>query len=1106
MKSLHNRLWILLILFLCLGQFGVAQEHKAAKETAGKEESKPTGGLTPATFTGLKLRSIGPAMTSGRVVDFAVDPHDRSHYFVAAAAGGVWKTINDGTSWTPVFDKEGSFSIGVVVLDPKNPSVVWVGAGENNSQRSVDYGDGVYRSDDGGQTWKNMGLKKSEHIGKIVIDPRNSDVVYVAAQGPLWSPGGDRGLFKTADGGKTWKNILNISENTGVTDVVLDPQNPDTLYAAAYQRRRHVFTLIDGGPESALYKSTDAGATWTKLKTGLPHVDMGRIGLAISQTNPAELYAIIEAADKKGGIFRSLDYGATWQEQNDFDSGAMYYSHIYIDPKNNDRIYVMSVYILVSNDGGKTVQRLGERNKHVDSHVMWIDPNDTNYYLVGCDGGVYESFDRGATWAFKANLPVTQFYDVSVDNALPFYYVYGGTQDNNSLGGPSRTLCASGATNADWFVTNGGDGFTSRADPEDPNTVYAEYQYGGLARYDRRTGERVGIQPQPGKGEAPFRWNWDSPLLISPHLHTRLYFGANKLFRSDDRGDSWKEISPDLTRQIDPNTLPVMGKVWGPDAVAKGESTSFYGNIVALTESPKKEGLIYVGADDGIIQVTEDGGTHWRKIEKFPGVPERAYVSRLFASQFDANTVYAAFDNHKNGDFAPYLLKSTDAGRTWTSLRSDLPENGTVLAFTEDPVDAKLLFVGTEFGLFFSIDGGEKWTQFKGGLPIIAVRDLVIQKRENDLVAATFGRGFYILDDLTPLRILKPETLKEKSAVFPVRDALMYIPTHQYGGAGKAFQGESFFTAENPPYGAVFTYYLKDAIKTMKQQRQEAEREAEKKGTTLPYPTPEELRAESLEEPPSMVLTVTTPSGNVIRTITGPTTAGFHRVAWDLRYPAPTPPRERPRGEEEFRGAPSGPLVMPGEFQVTIGERVKSVYTQLGGPVPFKVVALGTESMPPADRAALLAFQRKVADLQRAVTGALNTANTLQARLVSIKAALRNTPADTRQMMDQAESIQNRLEPILRALRGDTILAARNYNVPDSIMEQVNRIVSDQRFSISRPTQTQIDGYTLAGEEFSRQLAKLKSLIEVDVASLEKAMEAAGAPWTPGRIPEWKEK
>ena len=1108
MKPARHAL-LLICCFFAIPVLAFFQE-KPADEAEQKESAGPPDPMSSETFSGLKLRSIGPALTSGRVADFAVDPNNRNRYFAAVASGGVWKTINSGTTWTPVFDSQGSYSIGVVVLDPKNPSVVWVGTGENNSQRSVGYGDGVYRSDDGGRTWKNLGLKKSEHIGRIVIDPRNTDIVYVAAQGPLWAPGGERGLYKTTDGGKTWTSILSISENTGVTDLVMDPRDSNILYAASYQRRRHVWTLINGGPESAIYKSTDGGATWSKLLTGLPTEEMGRIGLAISPANPDVVYATIEAANKAGGVFRSKDRGATWERRNEFDAGAMYYARIFADPKNVDRIYVMNVLIMVSDDGGKTLRRQPDTHKHVDNHALWIDPADTDYHLVGGDGGIYESFDRGATWHFKANLPVTQFYDVAVDNAKPFYNIYAGTQDNYSLGGPSRTRSASGIINTDWFVTQGGDGFRSVVDPDDPNTIYAESQYGGLVRFDRRTGERIGIQPQPGKGEEPFRWNWDSPLIISPHSRTRLYFAANILFRSDDRGDTWKAISGDLTRKIDRDSLPVMGKVWGPDAVAKHQSTSFYGNIVALAESPKKEGVIFAGTDDGLIQVTENGGGAWRKLESFPGVPDRTYVSRILASGHDAATVYASFDNHKNGDFAPYLLKSADAGRTWTNIKANLPENGPVLALAEDPVNPSLLFVGTEFGLFFTADGGGKWVRLKGEIPTIAVRDLAIQKRENDLVVATFGRGIYVLDDYAPLRAIKADTLSQESVLFPVRDALMYIESQPLGGRDQAYLGDSFYAAPNVSFGTTFTYYMKESLKTRKEKRQEAEKEAAKKGATLPYPKKEDLRAEEEEESPALILTVADESGRVVRRLTGAAKAGMQRVSWDLRYPPSSlqsgSQTEEGDEEDQDRRRPLGPLVMPGKFTVSLARKVDGVVTPLASQQAFSVTVEGASSMSPADRTALVQFQQKVSRLQGAVMGALQAANEVKTRLGLIKKALLETPAAENRLGQEAAALEKQLNDILRNLRGDEVLQARNENTPTSISERVSQIVGDQRMSTARPTRTHLEQYQIAADDFAVGLKKLRNLVQVELAKLEKAMEAAGAPWTPGRIPEWSQK
>jgi photosystem II stability/assembly factor-like uncharacterized protein len=1085
--------WVLIL--------GGAPEGSAGKAPRNERQAG-------AAFDGLKLRSLGPAVASGRIAAFAVHPADPSHYYVAVASGGVWKTTNAGTTWTPVFDHEGSYSIGAIALDPKNPHVVWVGTGENNSQRSVSYGDGVYRSDDGGKSWTNVGLKNSEHVGRILIDPRNSAVVYVAAQGPLWSAGGDRGLYKTVDGGKTWKKVLSVSENTGVTDVVLDPRDPDVLLAAAYQRRRHVWTLINGGPESAIYKSTDGGGTWKKVKAGLPREDLGRISLAVAAGKPDVVYAGVESIDKKGGVFRSTDRGETWERRNDFDQGAMYFAGVAVDPKDADRIYVMGVFMQVSDDGGKTLRRLGQKWRHVDDHAIWVNPRDTRHYRVGCDGGVYESFDRGKSWRFLANLPVTQFYDVAVDESGPFYHVYGGTQDNFTLGGPARTRSAHGITNGDWFVTLGGDGFHCRVDPKDPGTVYATLQYGVLSRFDRRTGQSTIIQPQAGKGEAPLRWNWDSPLIISPHKHTRLYFAANRLFRSDDRGDSWEPVSGDLTRQLDRDRLPVMGKLWGPDAVARHRSTSFYGNCLGLSESPKKEGLIYVGTDDGLVQATEDGGRSWRKIDRFPGVPDRTCVTRLLASQHAAETVYLAFDNHKNGDFAPYLLKSADAGRTWASITGDLPERGSVLALAEDHVNPDLLFAGTEFGLFFTTDGGKKWRRLKGGLPTIAVKDLAVQRQMNDLVVGTFGRGIYVLDDYSPLRALTPEALAREAVLCPVRDAVEYIPTRQYGLPGKAFQGAAFYAAANPPLGATFTYYLKDTVKGLKQRRRGAEKEAAKKGEAPAYPTREQLRAEAEEEAPAILLTVSDASGRPLRTLTGPATKGLHRVAWDLREPAPVLPKPPPKEDDEdlFAAGPQGPLVLPGGYRVTLARRVGGKVTPLGEARAFRVVLEGPDAAGAADRKALYEFQQKVLRLQRAVSGALEAANELTTRLERVKRALDHTPGVDAKWKEFARDLERRNREILRALRGDAVLRAREENTPPSISDRVGYIVGSQRNTLARPTQTQRDAYAIASGEFGGVLGRLRALINTDLRSLQEALHEAGAPWTPGLLPDWKDR
>ena len=653
MTHRRNLIFTLVYIFLLLTPVWALQEPGDADQPADK--------YSEATFQGLKFRSIGPALTSGRIGDLAVHPDKNGTYYAAVSSGGVWKTVNAGTTWSPVFDTQGSYSIGCITMDPNNPQVLWVGTGENNSQRSVGYGDGVYKTLDGGNSWKNVGLKESEHIGMIWIDPRNSQLVFVAAQGPLWSAGDERGLYKTEDGGETWEKVLAISSNTGISEVLAEPGAPDTMYAVAYQRRRKVWTLLDGGPESGIYKSVDGGNSWNELTNGIPKSDKGRIGLAISPANPSVVYAVIEAAGEEGGFFKSTDRGQTWKKQSSYVTGSpQYYQELIADPVDVSRVYALDTYLMVSEDSGKTFSRLDGDNKHVDNHALWIDPDNNNYLLAGCDGGIYESWDRGENWHFKSNLPVTQFYRVATDNDLPFYNVYGGTQDNYSLGGPSRTTNVHGIANSDWLVTKGGDGFESQVDPDNPDIIYAQSQNGHLARFDKKSGERITIQPQPGENEEPLRWNWNSPLLISPHSGTRIYFACQKLFRSDDRGDSWRAVSGDLSRNLDRNRLPIMGRVQGVDSVAKNSSTSFYGAIVSLAESPLKEGLLIAGTDDGLIQVTANEGKNWTKLESFPGVPDRTYVSELEASFHDQNVIYAAFDNHKDGDFKPYLLKSTD--------------------------------------------------------------------------------------------------------------------------------------------------------------------------------------------------------------------------------------------------------------------------------------------------------------------------------------------------------------------------------------------------------------------------------------------------------------
>jgi len=1063
-------------------------------------QSAGEGRMNKSTFAGMPLRGIGPALMSGRIGDLAVNPDDPSHWFVAVASGGVWKTTNNGTTFTPVFDNEGSYSIGCVEMDPHNPNVVWVGTGENNSQRSVSWGDGVYKSIDGGKTWRHVGLKDSEHIGMIAIDPRDSDVVYVASQGPLWNSGGDRGLYKTTDGGETWERILHVDEHTGINEIHLDPRDPDVMYASAYQRRRRVWTLINGGPGSGIHKSTDGGETWRELTNGIPGVDKGRIGLDISPADPDVVYAIIEAQDDAGGFFRSTDRGESWEKRSGYMSTSpQYYNEIVCHPTDVDIVYSLNTWLNVTEDGGASFDRVPIRHKHVDDHALWIDPDDPDHMINGCDGGVYETWDGGANWDYKPNLPVTQFYRVAVDNSEPFYYVYGGTQDNNTQGGPSRTIDRAGITNADWFITVGGDGFEAAVDPEDPNTVYSQWQYGGLVRYDRKSGEIVDIKPRQKPGEDPYVFNWDSPLIISPHSHTRLYFGGRRLFRSDDRGNSWEAVSGDLTRGLDRNELEVMGEIQDIDAVAKHMSTSIYGNTVALDESPLHEGLIYVGTDDGLIQVSEDGGDDWREISVFPTVPDMTYVSDVTASRHDSDRVYATFDNHKSGDFAPYILRSDDRGQTWTSIVGDLPEDHVAYSIVEDHEDPDLLFAGTEFGVFFTNDGGERWIELSG-VPTISVRDLEIQRRENDLVLATFGRGFYILDDYTPLRTVNEELLEKDAHIFPIKDAWAYVETSRLGmPSGLGFQGANYYTAPNPPFGAVFTYYLKDTIKT----RQEKRKEAQETGTEE-YPTVEEMREEFEEREPRVILTVRDADDQVVRRVHGSRRAGVHRVNWDLRFPSSTPIALQEQAGSPWLPPDSGPMVAPGTFTVTLSKIVDGEETALVGPVEFEVVPLGLATYAADDREAVLEFQRQVAELQRAILGAVRAHGDAADRVAHLRKAVLETPEADLGMLERVEALQERLNRLRDEMAGDSTLGRLSEPTPISIVERVQNIVYDQWWVSSPPTETHRDAYRYAGRAFEKALAELREIVEENLPDLESDLEDAGAPWTPGRLPEWE--
>ncbi len=1091
---MNKRISLLLCLFLA-GLFvthdALSQRRKRAKTPPAQSAST----LEASTFAGLEFRGIGPGFMSGRIADIAIHPENENIRYVAVASGGVWKTVNAGVTWESVFDGQGSYSTGCVTIDPNNPHVVWVGTGENDGGRHIGFGDGIYRSDDGGASWTNMGLKSSEHLSKIIIHPDNSDVIYVASQGPLWSKGGERGFYKSTDGGKSWKRTLGDDEWMGVTDMVTDPRNPNRIYAATWQRHRTVAAYMGGGPKTALYRSEDAGETWTKLSSGLPSGKMGKIGLAISYHNPDVVYAAIELNRRTGGLYKSTDRGATWAKQSNAVSGATgphYYQELYASPHHEGWLYLMDTDVQISKDGGKTFTRLNTEHRHVDNHALAFKKNDPDYLMIGTDGGIYESFDLGAQWRFFPNLPVTQFYKVAVDDAAPFYNIYGGTQDNSTQGGPSRTDNVQGIENSDWSVVLNWDGHQPATEPGNPDIIYAERQEGTLSRVDITTGEVIDIQPQPAADEDYERFNWDAPILVSPHKPSRIYFASQRVWKSENRGDSWTAISGDLTKNEERLELPIMGGKQSWDSPWDVLAMSNYNTITSLAESPVEEGVIYAGTDDGRVQITEDGGRNWRMIPvgNMPGVPATAFVNDIKADLYDANTVYVVLDNHKYGDYQPYLAKSTDRGATWTSIKSNLPDRTLLWRIVQDHVRKDLFFLATEFGVYFSIDAGGEWTKLEGGMPTISVRDLAIQRRENDLVAASFGRGFFILDDYTALRGVSKEQLTQEATLFKPRKALWYIPrSHLDFDTPKGSLGAQLYMAPNPDFGAVFTYYLKDGLKSKKAKRQATEKPLADAGKDVPFPGWDAVRAETEEQGPHVWLVIKGSDGKVIRRVSAKTSKGFHRVSWDLKYPA--------AGAINLQGQNTGftsLMAAPGSYTATLYKQVDGEVSQLGEPVIFEVERLREGALPGASPTATAAFWRAYEDASKeaskftlSLTNAMNKAQAMQTAVGQSSA----TPGTLDKDISQ---LRQRLLDINSTLNGNPEKNQMGAKTRPTIGGRLFTLEIGVANSTYGPTETHKQTLKIVNDqlaELNQQLSEAKT--EMD--RLIRSLIAAGAPW-----------
>lgn len=1042
------------------------RQAKAAPASAKTAPASATPLSTADALKGLEFRSIGPALMGGRIDDFAVVEDDPSIFYVGTASGGILKTTNGGTTFEPVFDDQEVSSIGDLALAPSDPQILYVGTGEPNNRQSSSWGNGVYKTLDGGKTWRHLGLADTHHIGRIVVHPRNPDVAYVAALGSLWGPSRDRGLYKTTDGGRTWTNTKFVDEDTGFVDVAMDPQSPETLYAASYQRRRTPFGYNGGGPGSGLWKTIDGAATWTKLTKGLPEGELGRIGIGVYRQDPRIVYALVEH-EKEGGIYRSQDRGESWVKVSSTNPRPSYYSQVAVDPANDRRIWVLGAPMSYSEDGGKTFSTDWVQEIHGDFHAIWIDPANSDHMLLGSDGGIHMSFDRGRTWDFVNTFPLAQFYEVAVDDQRP-YHVYGGLQDNGSWSAPSRTLFNQGISNEEWVRVGGGDGFFAVPVPTDPDVVYVESQDGRISRLHRSSGERRVIRPEPPEGEK-YRFNWDSPILVSAHDPSTVYYGGNRVFGSRDRGDTWTLVSPDLTSHDDAtrDKTPIFGKT-AKEMLSRNDGIVHFGSITALAESPLKGGVLWAGTDDGNLQVSRDGGQTWANVAaRVPGVPKGTYVSRIEASRTGEGAAYVAFDGHRSNDFSPYLFFTSDYGQTWKGLSGGLPAGGTISVVREHPKNPDVVFVGTERALWVSWDRGGSWTQVRGkNLPTVPVDDIQIQAAEGDLVLGTHGRGVYILDDAVPLVSLKAALGKELH-FFPVRRATEWRLFNHKGN-----NGHKFFLAKNPPEGALLTYWLGPSLA--------------EKGDAKEDQATKDAKHEKTKEK-KVKITVTDANGALVRELEGPAAAGLNRTNWDLRHEPPVKPE--PGAARSFFGPPRGPFVLPGTYSVKVA---------LGDKEASETVVVEDDPRIAATDADRQAWQAAVVDASKLWTradAADKAAQSLKKQLEDLKGALEKKKDTPEAVTKGVQDLLDKLEPLAKRLRRDVPMGFAGAPLdeePDPLVARARMFNFALSGFVAPPTSQQRRVMGETARDLDEVVSALKALQQTDVPALNKLVYESG--------------